>query len=101
LIWNAIEAMNENAENERFLSVSTRLADVDAVEISISDNGYGIDKDTAVQLFNPFFTTKENGVGIGLSISRTIIEEHGGTICAEPNVDCGATFKFKLPIVKH
>jgi len=101
LIWNAIEAMDENMENDRFLSVSTRLLDTETVEIRISDNGYGINKKTADQLFNPFFTTKENGVGIGLSISRTIIEDHGGKIKVEPNLDRGTIFKVNLPIVKN
>ncbi len=101
LVWNAIEAMEENTKIDRILSICTRLLDVDTVEITISDNGYGINKETADKLFNPFFTTKEHGVGIGLSISRTIIDDHGGKIWAESNVDRGTVFKFNLPIAKN
>ncbi len=101
LIWNAIEAMDENSDCDRVLTICTQSLDIDAVEITISDNGYGIDKAIADQLFNPFFTTKEHGVGIGLSISRTIIEDHGGEITAESNVDRGTMFKFSLPVAKN
>ena len=113
LIWNAIEAMDENAENNRLLTVCTAIVDSDTVEIAVGDNGYGIGKDVMDKLFNQFFTTKDDGVGIGLSISRTIIVDHGGKIWAEsipgsasgsaPGLGKGAgtVFKLNLPIEKE
>jgi len=100
LIWNAIEAMDENTESNRLLTICTALVGHDTVEIAIGDNGYGISQDVSEKLFNPFFTTKEHGVGIGLSISRTIIVDHGGKIWAEPDTDAGTVFKLNLPVEK-
>jgi PAS domain S-box-containing protein len=109
LIWNAIEAMDENAEDNRILTVCTALVDSDTVEIAVGDNGYGIGNEVMEKLFNQFFTTKEKGVGIGLSISRTIIIDHGGKIWAESSPDSasvsdrgvGTVFKLNLPIEKE
>ena len=67
------------------------------IEIVVSDTGSGFAGDTLAQLFQPFFTTKETGMGVGLSISRTIIETHGGRMWAETNRSGGATFRFTLP----
>lgn len=100
LIWNAIEAMLENEENKRILTIETGAGENDHVQIVVSDTGYGIDEETAEKLFNPFFTTKDHGVGIGLSISRTIVEDHGGKIWARPRDGGGSTFFLSLPIVK-
>jgi len=68
------------------------------IEIAVSDTGPGFAGDTLANLFQPFFTTKETGMGVGLSISRTIIETHGGRMWAETNRSGGATFRFTLPI---
>lgn len=100
LIWNAIEAMGDNPEHNRKLNIDTALAEDDTVEITVCDNGYGISEDVEKQLFNQFFTTKEHGLGIGLSISRNIIEDHGGKIWSEQNPEGGSIFKLSLPIVK-
>jgi two-component system sensor kinase FixL len=69
------------------------------VRISVSDTGTGIAPDTASQLFQPFFTTKRHGMGVGLSISRTIIEAHGGRISVVPNPAGGTIFRFTLRAV--
>jgi two-component system sensor kinase FixL len=68
------------------------------VEVAVEDNGPGIAPERLGRLFEPFFTTKANGMGIGLSISHTIIEAHGGRIWAENNAGEGATFRFTLPL---
>ena len=64
----------------------------------MKDYGCGIDQDTAEQLFNPFFTTKQAGLGIGLSICKSIVQTHGGNLWFLPNADKGTTFHFTLPI---
>jgi two-component system sensor kinase FixL len=69
------------------------------VEISVADSGGGIAPEIADQLFQPFVTTKAHGMGVGLSISRTIIESHGGSITQRPNPGGGTIFKFTLPLV--
>jgi two-component system sensor kinase FixL len=69
------------------------------IEISVADTGCGIAPDIAKQLFQPFFTTKAHGMGVGLSISRTIIEGHGGHIWIEPNPKGGTIFRVTLPSV--
>jgi two-component system sensor kinase FixL len=97
LMRNAVEAM-ENAPR-RDLVVGARPADDDMVEVFVSDTGHGISPEAAEQLFQPFMTTKSHGMGIGLSISRTIIESHGGRIWVEPNPKGGAIFKFTLRAV--
>jgi signal transduction histidine kinase len=100
LIRNAIEAMADSDSMPRKLTICTSVAKSGQVELSISDNGHGIDNKYAQQIFDPFFTTKSDGLGIGLSISRSIVEAHGGTLSAKSNPDGGSTFKFTLPITK-
>jgi len=97
LMRNAIEAMDEAERRE--LVISATRANNEMVDMSISDTGPGIGADMKAQLFKPFFTTKRHGMGVGLSISRTIIEAHGGDIRAEPNAGGGAVFRFTLPAV--
>ena len=94
LIRNAIEAMQNSVRRE--LAVSTHPAPENMVVVRVSDTGSGIDPDVASKLFQPFVTTKRQGTGIGLSISRTIIESHGGQISVEPNAGQGTTFRFTL-----
>ncbi len=100
LIRNAIEAMEETPQQQRNLTIKTEDQKDGKLKISISDSGIGIDKELLEQLFDPFITTKEQGMGLGLSISQGIIEMHDDQIVIEDNVDGGVSFGFKLPIVK-
>src|SRR3954469_20614346 len=95
LFRNALEAMAGSAHRE-LIATNARAAD-DMIEIAVSDTGHGFGHDAQVNLFQPFFTTKETGMGVGLSISRTIIDTHGGRMWAETNEAGGATFRFTLP----
>jgi two-component system, LuxR family, sensor kinase FixL len=97
LMRNAIDAMEDSQRRE--LTVSTRLAPEDMVEISVTDTGTGISPEIAAQLFQPFVTSKRQGMGVGLSISRTIVEAHGGSIAPRPNPEGGTVFSFTLPAV--
>ncbi len=96
LVRNAVDAMSDSASPVRDLTVAIQFADGMA-RITVSDTGPGIDADVAGQLFQPFITTKPTGMGVGLSISRTIIEAHGGRIWAESAKEGGAVFGFTLP----
>ncbi len=95
LLRNALEAMADSEQKE--LVVRSRLEEGGMVEIAVMDTGTGISEEIAAQLFQPFMTTKRHGMGVGLSISRTIIEAHGGQIRAEPNPGGGTVFRFTLP----
>jgi len=97
LIRNAIDAMETAPTRE--LVVATSPAPDNMVEISVADTGGGIAPEIADQLFQPFVTTKSHGMGVGLSISRTIIESHGGSIAPRPNPGGGTIFTFTLPVV--
>jgi two-component system, LuxR family, sensor kinase FixL len=94
LIRNAVEATQEMDRRE--LLIRTRCIEREVVEVSVADTGTGISESIAAQLFQPFITTKETGMGVGLSISRTIIEAHGGRLWAEPNPGGGTVFTFTL-----
>ena len=94
LLRNALEAMQTSARRE--LIVSTAPDTDGMVVVNIADTGSGISPDVASQLFQPFFTTKRQGMGIGLSISRTIIESHGGQIMVEPNPGGGTIFRLTV-----
>jgi two-component system, LuxR family, sensor kinase FixL len=94
LLRNAIEAMQEMPHRE--LTISTAEADDEMVEIAVADSGPGIADEIADQLFQPFITTKTHGMGVGLSISRTIIEAHGGRLWVEPNPDGGTIFHLTV-----
>jgi two-component system sensor kinase FixL len=95
LVRNALDAMREHA-GRRELIVSTALGEDDMAIVSVMDTGPGLDSDTAARLFQPFVTTKAQGMGVGLSISRNIVEAHGGRIWTEPNPGGGAIFRFTL-----
>lgn len=94
LIRNAIEAMEGSERKE--LMICTKSIDGNLLEIAVADTGSGIPEEVATQLFQPFFTTKAHGMGVGLSISRTIVEAHGGQIGIEPNPGGGTIFRFSL-----
>ena len=95
LIRNAVEAMEESPRRE--LSVRVGAAD-GMVQVSVTDTGPGVAVGVAAQLFQPFVTTKPDGMGIGLSVCRTIIEAHGGRLWVEPNPDGGSRFHFTVPV---
>ncbi len=98
LVRNAIEAMSEADSAEKLLTVAAeRVPDSHLVEVRVTDTGPGITPDVAENLFTPFMTTKANGMGVGLSISRTIVTAHGGTISVETELGVGTTFRFTLP----
>jgi two-component system sensor kinase FixL len=94
LLRNAVEAME--ASQKRELVVSTAVTDEDMIAIAVADTGSGITPEVASQLFQPFVTSKRDGMGVGLSISRTIVEAHGGQITAQPNPGGGTIFRFTL-----
>jgi len=94
LLRNALEAMQSSERRE--LHVSTSPVDDSMVAVDVADTGCGISSDVASRLFQPFVTTKRQGMGVGLSISRTIIESHGGQITVRPNPGGGTIFRFTL-----
>ena len=101
LVINGLEAMTTVTERPRILAIRSQLTDGDQVLMAVEDTGIGIDSDNANRLFSAFYTTKRNGMGIGLSISRSIIEAHGGRIWAVKNEGPGTTIQFTLPAVRE
>ena len=97
LIINAFEAMISMREGARELLICTEKSDSNGALVSVRDSGPGLDLETADRLFEAFYTTKVQGMGIGLAICRSIIEAHGGRLWARANVPCGAIFQFELP----
>jgi C4-dicarboxylate-specific signal transduction histidine kinase len=95
LVVNAIEAMRDNEERE--LIISTGNYDPESVIVSVRDSGPGLDPQTVDRIFQSFFTTKPSGMGMGLSICRSIVEAHGGRLSARPNEPRGAIFEVALP----
>jgi two-component system sensor kinase FixL len=101
LIVNGMDALNDVNSGDRRVSVTASLNGPQAVEIAVSDSGHGVSADKLTHIFDPFFTSKPNGLGMGLPISRTIIEAHGGRLWARNNGEGGASFRFTLPITKE
>jgi two-component system sensor kinase FixL len=96
LIRNSVEALLETDVRE--MTVTTRTADCGMALAAVSDTGPGLAQTVAEQLFQPFVTTKEKGMGLGLSICRSIVEAHGGRLWAIPNPERGVTFQFSIPM---
>jgi two-component system sensor kinase FixL len=94
LIRNGLDAMEDSPKRE--LVIAAAPMDTELLRVSVSDTGAGVGEDYADQLFQPFVTSKRSGMGVGLSISRTIIETHGGRIWFEPNSGGGTVFHFTL-----
>ena len=99
LLLNAMDALDDNPPARRLVTVRARPAGA-TVEVAVSDTGHGIPADKLLRVFEPFFTSKPNGLGMGLAISRSIIEAHGGRLWAENNEAGGATFTFTLPVAE-
>jgi two-component system sensor kinase FixL len=99
LVRNAIEAMEQSPRRD--LTIATERGGDGMAVVKVSDTGTGIAPDFAAQLFQPFMTTKPHGLGVGLSISRTIVESHGGKIGAEANPQGGTTFRFTIRAVSQ
>jgi C4-dicarboxylate-specific signal transduction histidine kinase len=97
LIINAVEAMSGMREGARELLICTEEAESNGALVAVGDSGPGLDPKSADRLFEAFYTTKVQGMGIGLAICRSIIEAHGGRLWARANVPCGAIFQFELP----
>jgi len=98
LTRNAIEAMKCGDNGERELVIRTATAGSEMVEVAVRDTGPGLSPENLDRLFEPFFTTKSHGLGLGLSLSRSVIEAEGGRLVAERNPDHGMTFRFTLPV---
>ena len=97
LVLNALDALNDNLPESRLVTLRTQPAGA-SIEVSVSDQGHGIPADKLVRVFEPFYTSKPNGLGMGLAISRSIIEAHGGRLWAENKAEGGAVFTFALPV---
>ena len=95
LVRNAVEALADSAD--RNLTVETRSAEEGSIEVAVCDSGPGLSEEISGRLFQSFVTTKAEGMGVGLSICRSIVEDHGGRLWAEPNRERGMTFRFTLP----
>ena len=96
LIMNAIEAMSVVGDRARELIISTQSGEIDQVHVTVQDSGIGLDPQRMERIFDAFYTTKPEGMGMGLAISRSIVENHGGRLWAVPNDGPGATFQFTL-----
>lgn len=100
LILNAIEAMSAIEDRPRVLTILSRRDGADAILVEVRDTGIGLDPQSIQQVFEAFYTTKEEGIGIGLSISRSIVEAHGGRLWATANPPHGAAFLLSLPVAE-
>ena len=96
LLLNGLEAMHGVVGRPRELVISTQREASDRVRVAVQDSGSGIDPQLVPRLFEAFYTTKRDGLGMGLSISRSIVEQHGGRLWAEPNDGPGTTFHFTV-----
>jgi signal transduction histidine kinase len=101
LIMNGMEAMASVSDRPRELTIRSHRDDADQVLVAVQDSGVGIETEDMDRLFNAFFTTKPTGMGMGLSICRSIIDAHGGKLLASRNAGAGATFHFMLPAYRE
>jgi signal transduction histidine kinase len=101
LVINSLEALRAVVDRPRNLSIASARRDKTSIEVSVRDNGNGIEAQHLVRMFEPFFTTKSSGMGLGLAISRRIIEAHQGSLQAHANPEWGLTLAFTLPVPKR
>jgi signal transduction histidine kinase len=97
LVMNALEAMSNVDERARELLITTRNIDPNQVQVTVEDSGTGLDPNTIGRIFDPFYTTKPGGMGMGLSISRSILQAHGGRLWVAAQDGPGTIFYFSLP----
>mgnify|MGYP003146288759 FL=1 len=97
LLKNALEAMSEVEPGQRIIDIATASRG-GVIEVTVSDRGPGVSKTKLTQIFNPFYSSKSNGIGLGLAVCRSIVESHGGRLTVQRNVHGGASFTFGLPI---
>jgi signal transduction histidine kinase len=97
LVMNSLDALSEVAERPRLITIEAKIESADSITIAVQDNGVGIDPQRMKEIFEPFYTTKSEGLGLGLSISRSIIEAHGGRFEVTLNQGPGVRFSFTLP----
>jgi two-component system sensor kinase FixL len=100
MVRNSLEAIGHAKITEGRVVLQTRLLPNDSIEVTVTDNGPGIDAEMVSRIFHPFQTSKETGMGIGLSLSRRIIETHGGKLWVDDDYQNGALFGFTLPVSK-
>ena len=100
LAMNGIDAMRNCDHGKRRLSISSALVDDSSIEISVADTGIGVPADKLNTIFDTFYTTKGHGTGLGLTITRTIVQTFGGRVWAENRPGGGALFRFVLPLSK-
>ena len=100
LVMNGIDAMKDTPAENRIISIRTSRVE-NFAQLSVSDRGQGIPEDKLKEVFEPFFTSKAEGMGMGLSIARTIIEAHNGVISAKNRDHGGASFRIRLPLVRE
>jgi C4-dicarboxylate-specific signal transduction histidine kinase len=97
LIMNGMEAVSAVTDRPKVLTISSAQVEPDEALVAVEDTGMGLDPATTDRIFDPFFTTKPGGMGMGLSICRSIVEAHGGRLWVAPRVPCGSSFRFTLP----
>ncbi len=98
LLLNAMEAMEQTEVGPREIHLKTEQENPDAITVSLKDTGRGLTDEELEKIFEPFWTSKAEGLGLGLSICRSIISAHGGRLWATANADRGATLLFTLPL---
>ena len=98
LIMNAADAMSSVTDRPRVLRIESKVDDKGSILVTVSDSGHGIDEAIRNRIFDPLFTTKPTGMGMGLSICRSIVEEHGGRLWISPNTPHGTDFQFTIPV---
>jgi signal transduction histidine kinase len=99
LITNAVDAMSGVTDGPKVLTIASECVESDGMLVAVEDTGTGLDPAMVDRVFTPFVTTKPNGMGMGLSICRSIIEAHGGRLWVSPRVPCGTVFRFTVPSV--